>query len=134
MPTATSPKRSRPAWGRSDRIRIVVNAAMQAERQSYVNAAPYQHTPERQGHANGYKPKTVKTRLGEIRSDPDRVQCCHASRTAILRERRTLPTYPRKTRPCQRLQAQNGQDPLGGDQIGSGSCSMLPCKPNGNPT
>ncbi len=47
-------------------IRIVVNAAMQAERQSYVNAAPYQHAPERQGHANGYKPKTVKTRLGEI--------------------------------------------------------------------
>lgn len=47
-------------------IRIVVNAAMQAERQQYLKAAPYQHTPERQGQANGYKPKTVKTRMGEI--------------------------------------------------------------------
>lgn len=47
-------------------IRIVINAAMQAERQQYLRAAPYQHSPDRQGHANGYKPKTVKTRLGEI--------------------------------------------------------------------
>ena len=47
-------------------IRIVVNAAMQAERQQYLGAAPYQRTPERQDQANGYKPKTVKTRLGEI--------------------------------------------------------------------
>src|SRR5512137_2254310 len=47
-------------------IRIVVNAAMQAERQQYLGAAPYQRTPERQDQANGYKPKTVKTRLGDI--------------------------------------------------------------------
>jgi transposase-like protein len=47
-------------------IRIVVNAAMQAERQQYLGAAPYQRTPDRQDQANGYKPKTVKTRLGEI--------------------------------------------------------------------
>ena len=47
-------------------IRIVINAAMQAERQQYLRAAPYQHTPDRRGHANGFKPKTVKTRLGEI--------------------------------------------------------------------
>jgi transposase-like protein len=49
-----------------DLIRVVVNAAMQAEREQYLKAAPYQHTPERQGHANGYKPKTVQTRVGEI--------------------------------------------------------------------
>jgi putative transposase len=47
-------------------IRIVINAAMQAERQQYLGAAPYQHSPDRMGHANGFKPKTVKTRLGEI--------------------------------------------------------------------
>lgn len=28
-------------------IRIIVNAAMQAERQQYLGAAPYQRTPER---------------------------------------------------------------------------------------
>lgn len=46
--------------------RIVINAAIQAERRQYLGAAPYQHSPDRRGHANGYKPKTVKTRLGEI--------------------------------------------------------------------
>jgi transposase-like protein len=47
-------------------IRIVVNVAMQAERQQYLKAAPYQRTPERETYANGYKPKTVQTRLGNI--------------------------------------------------------------------
>jgi len=55
-------------------IRIVVNAAMQAERQKYLGAAPYQRTPERQDQANGYKPKTVKTRLGEITFDVPQVR------------------------------------------------------------
>ena len=47
---------------------------MQAERQQYLGAAPYQRTPERQDHANGYKPKTVKTRLGEITFDVPQVR------------------------------------------------------------
>jgi len=47
-------------------IRIVVNAAMQAERQQYLKAEPYQRTPEREGYANGYKPKAVQTRVGDI--------------------------------------------------------------------
>ena len=47
-------------------IRLLVNAAMKAERQQYLGAAPYQHSPERRGHANGYKPKTMNTRLGPI--------------------------------------------------------------------
>ena len=55
-------------------IRIVLNAAMQGERQQYLGAAPYQHSPDRNGHANGYKPKTVKTRLGEIRFDVPQIR------------------------------------------------------------
>ncbi len=47
-------------------IRVLINSAMQAERQKYLKADPYERSPERSGHANGYKPKTVKTRLGEI--------------------------------------------------------------------
>lgn len=47
-------------------IRIMINAAMQAERAEYLKAGPYQHTPERRGYANGFKPKTMKTRVGEI--------------------------------------------------------------------
>jgi len=47
---------------------------MKAERQQYLGAAPYQHTTERHGHANGFKPKTVKTRLGEITFDVPQVR------------------------------------------------------------
>ena len=55
-------------------IRVVVNTAMQAERQQYLVASPYQHTLERNGHANGYKPKTVKTRMGKITFDVPQVR------------------------------------------------------------
>lgn len=47
-------------------VRILVNTAMQAERENYLGVEPYQRSNERQGYANGYKPKTVQTRMGEI--------------------------------------------------------------------
>jgi len=47
-------------------IRIVINAAMQAERSEYLQAEPYQHTAERTGYANGFKSKSLRTRVGEI--------------------------------------------------------------------
>jgi putative transposase len=47
-------------------IRVIINTAMQAERTEHLKAAPYQHNPERTGHANGFKPKTMRTRVGEI--------------------------------------------------------------------
>ena len=47
-------------------IRIVINEAMRLERQNYLGVAPYQRSPERRGQANGFKPKTERTRLGEI--------------------------------------------------------------------
>jgi putative transposase len=55
-------------------IRVVVNAAMQAERQQHLGVAPYQHSPDRRGYANGFKPKTVKTRVGEITIDVPQVR------------------------------------------------------------
>lgn len=47
-------------------IRIVINAAMQAERSEYLQAEPYQHTEERRGYANGFKSKTMRTRIGDV--------------------------------------------------------------------
>jgi len=47
-------------------VRILVNLAMRLEREAYLGAKPYERTPERRDYANGYKPKTVKTRLGPI--------------------------------------------------------------------
>jgi transposase-like protein len=47
-------------------MRVLINNVMQAERARYLQAGEYERTEERQGYANGYKPKTVRTRLGEI--------------------------------------------------------------------
>jgi transposase-like protein len=47
-------------------IRILINTAMQIERQNYLGAKPYERTPERRGHANGFKPKGITTRVGDI--------------------------------------------------------------------
>jgi transposase-like protein len=52
----------------------VINAAVQAKRQQYLRAAPYQHSSDRWGDANVCKPKTIKTRLGEITLDVPQVR------------------------------------------------------------
>ena len=47
-------------------IRIVINTAMQVERQKHLGVGPYERSAVRQGHANGFKPKTVSTRIAPI--------------------------------------------------------------------
>jgi transposase-like protein len=47
-------------------LRVLINNAMQVERSRYLQAEEYERTEERIGHANGYKPKTVHTRVGDI--------------------------------------------------------------------
>jgi len=47
-------------------VRVILNSVMQAERSNYLQANAYERTEERKGHANGYKPKTVMTKLGDI--------------------------------------------------------------------
>ncbi len=49
-----------------DLFRVLLNAAMQIERQKHLGAAPNERTEARTGHANGYKDKTLVTRLGQI--------------------------------------------------------------------
>jgi transposase-like protein len=55
-------------------IRIVVNTAMQVERQKYLGVGPYERPAERQGHSNGFKPKTVSTRIAPIIFDKPQVR------------------------------------------------------------
>jgi len=52
--------------GLPEMMRILINQAMQAERSKFLQADEYERTEDRKGHANGFKPKTVKTRMGEI--------------------------------------------------------------------
>ena len=55
-------------------IRLLINAAMRLERQQFIGAGPYQRTPARQAHANGFKDKTVQTRLGALTLDVPQVR------------------------------------------------------------
>ena len=50
----------------AEAIRIMLNEAMRLERSQVLDAGPYERTERRRGHANGFKPKTLSTRIGEM--------------------------------------------------------------------
>lgn len=52
--------------GLANAIEILMNEAMKLEREAALGAQRYQRTSTRRGHANGFKPKTVETRLGRL--------------------------------------------------------------------
>lgn len=47
-------------------MEIIFNEAMKIERADFLRAEPHERTAERRGYANGYKDKTVRSRLGEL--------------------------------------------------------------------
>jgi transposase-like protein len=47
-------------------LEILLNEAMRLERSEYLGAAPWERTDGRRGYANGFKPKRVRTRLGDL--------------------------------------------------------------------
>lgn len=47
-------------------LRLLVNEAMHQERSAVLHARPYERCDSRLGHANGFKPKTLATRMGPI--------------------------------------------------------------------
>lgn len=52
--------------GMAEAIRILVNEAMKLERAEFLGAQPHERSDARRGYANGFKPKTVHTRVGSI--------------------------------------------------------------------
>jgi len=52
--------------GAAEALRILVNEASRIERAQHLQAMPYERSAQRQDYANGYKPKTVLTRMGEV--------------------------------------------------------------------
>ncbi len=52
--------------GAGEALRILVNEARKIERAHFLNAQPHERTAERADYANGFKPKTVMTRVGEL--------------------------------------------------------------------
>ncbi len=47
-------------------ISILINEAMKTERSSVLNAQPWERTEDRSGYANGFKNKSVASRLGNL--------------------------------------------------------------------
>ena len=52
--------------GLGDAVSMLINEAMRLERERHLAVAPYERSPQRQGYANGYKAKTVKSRIGAL--------------------------------------------------------------------
>ena len=52
--------------GLAQAMQLLFNEAMKLERSAVLGARPYERTPLRRGQANGFKPKTVETRLGPL--------------------------------------------------------------------
>lgn len=60
--------------GFAQAVRILLNESMKAERSGTLGAELHQRTDDRKGYANGYKPKTVATRMGKITFDVPQVR------------------------------------------------------------
>jgi transposase-like protein len=50
----------------SQAMSLLMDNAMTLERAEVLEAEPYERTETRRGYANGFKPKTLHTRLGEV--------------------------------------------------------------------
>src|SRR4051794_3060367 len=47
-------------------VERVLQQMLEAQMSDHVGAAPYERTQKRTGHRNGYKPRTLKTRVGTL--------------------------------------------------------------------
>lgn len=60
--------------GFAEAMKILLNESMKAERSQVLGAELHERTDDRRGYANGYKPKTVATRMGKITFDVPQVR------------------------------------------------------------
>ena len=52
--------------GMAQAMELLLNECMKIERQEALGVGPYQRGEARQGQANGFKPRTIKTRIGPL--------------------------------------------------------------------
>src|SRR5436305_15225539 len=52
--------------GLASAVTVLLNEVMKIERAHALGAGPYQRTESRTGYANGYKPRTIHTRVGPL--------------------------------------------------------------------
>jgi len=73
-----------------DALELLLNASMLLERQQHLRAEPHARSEERDGHANGFKERSLQTRLGQLNLRVPREQarlrrCGEAVSPSILR-------------------------------------------------
>ena len=57
-------------------LEALANAAMRHEVAAHLGAGPHERAAGRRGHRNGHKPRTLKTRVGELELDVPQVRGC----------------------------------------------------------
>jgi len=57
-------------------LEFLLSQAMGAEVSAHLGAEPHQRTPQRHGQRNGYKPRTLKTRVGDLALQVPQVRAC----------------------------------------------------------
>jgi transposase-like protein len=63
----------------------LMNAAMLIERERHIGVTPHQHSTERNGHANGFKPRKFHTSMGQLDLDVPQVRgSSEPFRTSLL--------------------------------------------------
>jgi putative transposase len=75
--------------GMSQAMEILLNEAMKLQRSEALRAGPYERTRERRGHANGFKPKTVASRLGKLQLEVPQTRGVEFYPTALERGERS---------------------------------------------
>ena len=69
----------------------LINAAMQLEREEFLGARRWERSEQRRDHANGYKDKTLSTRVGQLRIRIDPRPKTEATTRTIERATSTSP-------------------------------------------
>ena len=75
--------------GMAQAIEILLNEAMKLQRSAALRAGPYERTRERRGYANGFKPKTVASRLGKLQLEVPQTRGVEFYPTALERGERS---------------------------------------------
>jgi putative transposase len=75
--------------GMAQAIEILLNEAMKLQRSEALRAGPYERTSQRLGHANGFKPKTVVSRLGKLQLEVPQTRGVEFYPTALERGERS---------------------------------------------
>jgi transposase-like protein len=65
-------------------LAALARAAMESEVASHVGAAPHERSEGRRGRRNGTKPRTLKTRVGELELDVPQVRGCEPYRPSLF--------------------------------------------------